>query len=179
MRTPMKFHKNDGGRREYDPTGRKIRGRSDCVARAVAIGTGETYKYWYHTLSWWSRRYDGKRNASTGIYTTSGWFRRLMQEAGWRWVASPRCVYFCAEELGKNLPNDRTIICRVYKLGRRGGHYATVINGVTHDTWNASDPYRWTRGGRGKIVLDGYWEHESNEPWDGMLDKDTKDEGYD
>lgn len=187
MRTPLRFHETDGGRGE---AGVKIRGRRDCVARAVSIATwdkrgrdrpiGKSYAGWYYTLSYWARHRDGQQNASSGINTSASWFCRLMQEAGWRWVALlDKPVHFCAEELGKSLPNDRTIICRVKKLGRWGGHFATVINGVAHDTWNASDPYAWTRSGRGKIVVMGYWEHESNEPWDDVLDKDTKDEGYD
>ena len=73
---------------------------------------------------------------------TRYWFRDYMNSLGWEYVSlcgrGKPVVSLCAEELGKNLPDDRTLICMV--SAGRGGHYTTLVNGVVHDTWNPSEP---------------------------------------
>ena len=93
---------------------------------------------------------------------TRYWFRDYMNSLGWEYVSlcgrGKPVVSLCAEELGQNLPDDRTIICMV--TGGRGGHYTTLINGVCHDTWNPSKP-RTTAYGQSKCRVYGCWRRAS------------------
>jgi len=166
IRTALPFHKTDGGRRGAGYTGSRA---GDCVTRAVAIGTQQDYGIVYDTLSAGSRtqrltkRSKRKVSARNGVNVKRKWFKDYMASFGWEYVSCCRNLYqvvhLCAEELGKNLPDNETLICMV--TGGKGGHYTTLVNGVVHDSWNPSAP-RETRYGTSKCRVYGYWQQRQS-----------------
>lgn len=131
------FQYNDGGRSKY------FKGRGgDCVTRAIAIVTGIDYKDIYNRLAdgnsnqragkYESKSKAGKRTALKGISTKRKWFKDLMHELGFKWVATMTIGSGCTTHLCSNeLPSGKLILAL-------SGHYTTMINGVINDTFNPS-----------------------------------------
>lgn len=145
----IQFNYNDGGRKAAGYKG--ITG--DCVCRSIAIATGKPYQEIYDRLAQGNKTQrksknskankHGKKTASHGISVTREWFKKLMSELGFEWVACMGIGSGCKVHLrADELPSGRLVVS-VSK------HYTSVIDGVIHDTYDCS------RGGRRCVY--GYW----------------------
>lgn len=144
-----KFVYNDGGRQAAGFIGNA----GDCVARAIAIASGESYKAVYNRLA------DGManqrkskrtpkqpRSARNGIYVKRKWFKDYMSELGFEYVATMGIGTGCQVHLkADELPKGK-IICTLSK------HYAAVIDGVINDTYDCSR--------NGTRCVYGYWQRK-------------------
>ena len=126
---------DDGGREEAGFKGRT----GDCACRAIAIATGIPYKEVYNLINEYGKRERigkrkrGRSNARTGVYHNT--VRRIMEDLGWTWVPTMSIGSGCTVHLrGDELPPGRILT----SLSR---HYAAVVDGVVHDTYDS------TRGG--------------------------------
>ena len=132
----MKFIYNDGGRKAASFQG----STGDCVVRAVAIATEQSYQTVYDALSdgtrgqRHSKRHPrGQRTVRNGVDTRSKWFKDYMLTLDWKWTATMRIGSGCKVHLTDGeLPSGRLIVA----VSR---HYTTVIDSVIHDT---HDPQR-------------------------------------
>jgi hypothetical protein len=135
----------------YDDGGRALAGykgeTGDCVARAIAIGTGVAYSEVYDALNDLAKserkgkRKRGISNARTGVYKTTE--RKYLQGLGWTYTACMGIGTGCKVHLKTGeLPGGRLIV-QVSK------HLVAVVDGVMHDT---SDPSR-----EGARCVYGYW----------------------
>jgi len=132
----------------YDDGGRAAAGwpatthdPGDCVARALAIATGEPYADVYAGLAALASELGGRRSARDGVSRQV--YDRWLADRGWAWVATMRVGQGCQVHLrADELPAGRVIV-------RLSGHLAAVIDGAAHDT---ADP---TRGGSRCVY--GYW----------------------
>ncbi len=136
---------NDGGREDAGFKGRT----GDCVTRAVAIASGLPYKEVYNALAHGTGSQRGAkkaRSARNGINTRRKWFKDYMLSIGFKWVATMQIGSGCRVHLkADELPLGNIIVA----LSK---HYAAVIDGVLHDTFNCS------RNGRRCVY--GYWIKE-------------------
>lgn len=133
---------DDGGRAAAGYTGEA----RDCAARAIAIAAQMDYQDVYEAINDIAKterpRGGTKRSsARTGVHAAT--MRKLLARWGWTWtptmaVGSGTTVHLAQGEL----PPGRLIV----RLSR---HYAAVIDGAVHDTY---DP---TRGGTRAVY--GYW----------------------
>ena len=138
----------------------QIGGKRDCVARAIAIASGEPYAKVYAALAAGnaserktkrSHKSSGKATASHGIATNRLWFTKLM--ANWRfyWVPTMAIGSGCKVHLtASELPATGRLIVSLSR------HYAAVIDGVLHDLSDCS------RGGTRCVY--GYWVYAGAEP---------------
>lgn len=146
----IQFVENDGGRAAAGRRGRT----GDCVARAIAIAADLPYADVYRALAEGNQSErrgkrdkrpmgPGMRTASFGINTRRVWFKRYMAELGFEWTATMGIGTGCRVHLNADeLPPGRLIVS-VSK------HYAAVLDGVLHDTYDCS------RGGTRCVY--GYW----------------------
>jgi hypothetical protein len=144
----MRWYHDDGGRESAG-----FRGEADdCVARAIAIATGLSYKTVYDDLNELSRRKGKLRGfgARTGIAKQTT--RRYMTHLGWVWQPTMGIGTGCTVHLADGeLPAGRLVV----QVSR---HVVAVIDGVVHDTY---DPSRdGTRCVYGYYQRDG-WQWES------------------
>lgn len=145
----MKYVFNDGGRQVAGYKGLT----GDCVARAIAIASGEPYKKVYGTLAKGNQNQrqgkitsskDGVRTARSGISTTRQWFSDYMTSLGFKWTPTMFIGQGCKVHLkAEELPMGKLVIS-VSK------HYTAVIDGVLNDTYDCS------RGGTRCVY--GYWK---------------------
>jgi hypothetical protein len=146
----MDFRYNDGGRIAAGYKGKT----GDCVARAIAIATGLMYQDIYTKLALGNQNQRitkrtkksiaGKKTAAKGIYTKRKWFRNLMNELGFEWIACMKIGGGCKVHLNsEELPKGKLIVA-VSK------HYTCVIDGVLQDTYDCSR--------NGKRCVYGYWK---------------------
>ncbi len=118
----MEFIWNDGGRSACGFVGLT----GDCVARAIAIGTGAVYRDVYSALGEASFK-----SPRTGVPVHLA--DEYLRARGWQ------------SHSGYRLPFDSTflpkgiVIAHVGELEGRKGHLCTVVDHVIHDTWNASE----------------------------------------
>ena len=139
----MEFDYDDGGR-----SAAGFRGDTgDCGVRALAIAAGVPYKQVYDRIAELGKRErTGKRKSSrshprTGTYRKT--FDRVAQELGFVWNATMGIGTGCRVHLrADELPSGRIIVA----LSK---HYAAVINGVLHDTYDCSRD--------GTRCVYGYW----------------------
>ena len=120
----LKFVWNDGGRAAAGFVGHA----GDCVTRALAIATGKRYREVYDALA----EISGE-SARNGVCEVAS--QRYLRELGWKYGAG------CQEP-------PHGIAIATFEL-RRSGHYAAVIDGEVHDTWNPFEDHRPT----------GYYTH--------------------
>lgn len=129
----MKIKYNDGGRSKYF-TASKV---GDCVTRAVAIATGRDYKEIYNEIAklvGYTPR-NGVRTKDT---------KKVMAHFGGVWHSCMSIGTGCKVHLADGeIPMQGRIVCSVSK------HLVAVIDGVIHDTFDAS------RDGRRCVY--GYW----------------------
>jgi hypothetical protein len=128
------FIMDDGGRVAAGFKG----STGDCVTRAIAIASQRPYREIYDRIQ---REKNGERkpkrgrgsNARTGVLTKRTWFKRYMTELGFEWVSCMGIGTGCTVHLTANeLPTGRIVVA----LSR---HYAAVINGVLHDSYNSGE----------------------------------------
>jgi hypothetical protein len=133
---------NDGGRAAAGYVGRT----GDCVARSIAIAAELPYVEVYERLAQGNaseRKSTGKKTAREGISVKRKWFKSYMAELGFRWVATMGIGTGCKVHLREDeLPKGRIIVA----LSK---HYAAVIDGVLHDTYEDSR--------EGSRCVYGYW----------------------
>lgn len=140
----IKWVRDDGGRAK---AGFKGEAYGDCLARALALATGEDYRSVYDTINNYAKteRLTKKRltrsNARTGVHMVTA--RKVANHYGGVWVptmgiGTGTTVHLRTQEL----PPGR-IVTRVSK------HFAAVIDGVLHDTHDCSRD--------GTRAVYGYW----------------------
>jgi hypothetical protein len=161
----------------YDDGGRAaagFRGKTgDCGVRAVAIATGRPYADVYDALHNLMKSHGRKgRGASPRTGTTMKAMKAYMASLGWNWVPTMGIGTGCTVHLRPDeLPGGRIIV-------RLSGHYAAVIDGVLHDSFNSAeraptiypadylgnipDGAKWLENGNGYIYnpercVYGYW----------------------
>ena len=139
----MKYVYNDGGRAEAGFKGKA----GDCAARALSIATGKPYQEVYDAINALGstertgRRKRGKSNARTGVYKNA--VHRYMARIGWKWTATMQIGSGCKVHVrAEELPLGRLVL----NLSK---HYAAVIDGVLHDTYDSSR--------EGTRCVYGYW----------------------
>lgn len=129
------FQHNDGGRVASGKF-KSTNSVSDCGCRSLAIALGVPYMTAYKTINNIPPQGKNKSSARNGLYKED--MDYILFNMGWKWVFCKN-THLCTEEL----PKSGTIIVRLSK------HYATVIDGVLHDSYDCS------RNGTRKVY--GYW----------------------
>jgi len=142
----MRYIYNDGGRAASDYQGKA----GDCCARAFAIATGRPYQEVYDLINGLAKgertgkRKRGKSNARTGVF--KGTSHKLAYELDnrVRWVPCMTIGSGCKVHLKDGeLPMGRLVV----NLSK---HFAAVIDGVLHDTYDCSR--------EGTRCVYGYWD---------------------
>lgn len=131
---------SDGGREAAGYRGKV----GDCVVRAIAIATEQSYQTVYDAIYSLSTI---KVKTANGHHYSYGVKREVWQEylesIGWIWTPTMRVGSGCRVHLnGSELPPGRII-------ARCSRHLVAVIDGVIHDTFDPS------RGGSRCVY--GYW----------------------
>jgi|SRR3990167_4335388 len=127
----MQYIKDDGGRLAAGYRG----DTGDCVVRAIAIATEQSYESVYNTVNMIAT--DGragsrkaKSDSRTGVWKEA--YRPYLESLGWTWHPTMKIGQGCKVHLkAEELPKGRLIV-RVSK------HMTTVIDGVIHDTHDPS-----------------------------------------
>ena len=134
----MKVKYDDGGRSKYFAASKV----GDCVTRAVAIVTQQDYKEVYdviHDIVGYSPR-NGVRKKDV---------KKVMAAFGGKWHSCMTIGSGCKTHLEDGeIPMHGRIVCSVSK------HLVAVIDGVIHDTFDASR--------NGNRCVYGYWEFTNN-----------------
>jgi hypothetical protein len=124
----------------YDDGGREAAGlktKTDCGIRAVAIACELSYADARARLKDASALGKmGSRAIARGIYKED--MTAALKKLGWVWRSAPKLEGRKARF--SDLPKGRLI-------ARMAQHYAAVIDGQLHDTWDSS-----------KKMVYGYWE---------------------
>ena len=126
---------NDGGRKE---SGRKG-SAGDCGVRAMAVALDLDYDTCYKELAQANKDAGYKKSARNGLMKEV--FQGVLKKHGWTWRKAP--TFPGRKAYASDLPQG-TYICRMSR------HYAAIIDGVLHDTFNSS----------GKMVY-GYWAKDN------------------
>ena len=127
----MTFVQNDGGREAAG-----FRGKTgDCAARAMAIALEIPYAEAYRELAQANK--DSGRTKSVRNGTMKKVLDRVLAGHGWVWHSAPK--FDGRKARYTDLPPGRYI-------ARMARHYAAVIDGTLHDSWDS----------RHKMVY-GYW----------------------
>lgn len=128
----IKFKFNDGGRADAGFKGEA----GDCATRALAIASGKPYQEIYDLINHHaksekqSKRRRGKSSARTGVHRVT--FDKVAAELGFKWIPKMKIGSGCTVHLrADELPQGILIV----SLSK---HYAAVINGVLHDTYDCS-----------------------------------------
>lgn len=139
----MEYVYDDGGRIDAGYKGET----GDCVTRAIAIATQQSYQTVYNALNQLAvRERRGKRkrgvsNARTGVYRTT--YDRYLKSLGWTWTPTMAIGRGCTVHLkASELPTGRLIVA----VSR---HLTAVIDGAIYDTADSSRAER-------RCVY-GYW----------------------
>lgn len=147
----------------YDDGGRASAGfkghAGDCVTRAVAIATGQSYRDVYDALFADIREFaetsrsrsarraargGGRRGTTPRNGVAKTLVRRYLASLGWTWTPTMRIGSGCTVHLrADELPAGR-LIAKVSK------HIVAVIDGVIHDTYDCSRD--------GTRCVYGYWQ---------------------
>lgn len=121
---------NDGGRAAAGYKGEA----GDCVTRAIAIATGDSYQSVYDALSGLMKSEPvlagGKRSPRRGVPRQLA--RRYLEGLGATWVPTMKIGSGCRVHLRDDeLPKGRlVVVC--------SRHYVAMIDGVIHDTFDPS-----------------------------------------
>lgn len=120
----------------------------DCVCRAIAIATKQSYEYVYYTLNTLAqkeritKRNKRRSHARTGVGRQT--YERYLKALGWHWTPTMGIGTGCTVHLRRGeLPRHGRLIVRVSK------HMCAVIDGTIYDTHN---PDR-----EGERCVYGYW----------------------
>lgn len=139
----MKVVITDGGRADAGFQGET----GDCGVRAISIALGLPYADVYKSINFFCKnekqsiRKRGNSSPRTGIHKDV--MHKFLEYHGWKWVPTMGIGTGCKVHLREDeLPLGRLIV----NLSR---HYAAVIDGVLHDSYDCS------RGGTRCVY--GYW----------------------
>lgn len=139
----MRFRENDGGRAAAGFNGKA----GDCAVRAIAIATGRPYMEVYDAINAigaterTGSRKRGTSNARTGVYKAA--VHKYMASIGWKWTPTMQIGCGCKVHVREGeLPAGRLVL----NLSK---HYAAVVDGVLHDTYDSSRD--------GTRCVYGYW----------------------
>ena len=136
---------NDGGR---DACGYKGT-TGDCVCRAIAIATDQSYDKVYEdliNLAGSMRQTKRVRGSHPRTGVCKNVYGKYLKDLGWKWIPVMKVGIGCTMHLVKNeLPPGRLIV-------RLSKHVCAVIDGVVYDTY---DPSR-----NGSRCVYGYWKKE-------------------
>ena len=139
----MDFVRDDGGRSEAGFKG----DTGDCVCRAIAIATQQSYAEVYQALAGLgqeeklTKRRRRKSHPRTGVHKAT--YKKYLADLGWEWTPTMQIGSGCKVHLrADELPKGRLIVA----VSR---HLVAVIDGVVHDTY---DPTR-----EGTRCVYGYW----------------------
>ncbi len=125
------FIYNDGGRADAGFKGTT----GDCAVRAMAIALALPYADVYRELAQANKDSGRKKSVRRGVMKEV--YSKVLSKYGWEWRSAPK---FDGRKARYNdLPNVKCI-------ARMSGHYAAVINGNLHDSWNS-----------GRKMVYGYW----------------------
>ena len=136
---------------QYDDGGRAAAGfkgdTGDCACRAVAIATGRDYRDVYDELVAFARDHEPKSKRRRPSHPRTGYhadtLRNYLAQFGLPWTPTMQVGSGCQVHLtASELPAGRLIV----QLSK---HFAAVIDGVLHDTYDSS------RGGTRCVY--GYW----------------------
>ena len=117
----IEFRYDDGGRGSAGFKGEA----GDCATRSIAIATGYTYRDVYHAL--WEANGGTPRD---GVKTKA--WRKVMADLGWEWTPTMQIGSGCRVHLSADeLPSGRLVV-------RLSKHFAAVVDGVLHDTYDCS-----------------------------------------
>lgn len=116
---------NDGGRAEAGFKGKT----GDCVVRAIAIATGLDYKRVYKELTQMNKEMCFGNSVRNGVQRAV--YQNYLECIGWEWVPKSGGGRSAVHLRSDELPSG-TIIARCSK------HVVAVIDGVMHDTYDAS-----------------------------------------
>ena len=139
---------------EYNDGGRAAAGfkgdTGDCVCRAIAIATGDSYQHVYDMLNYLAAserpRARGGQRHSARLGMPRRLYDRYLRSLGWTWTPTMHIGQGCTVHLrAEELPSGRLIV----RLSR---HLAAVVDGVVHDT---EDPSR-----SGTRCVYGYYSKE-------------------
>lgn len=129
----MKIKYDDGGRSKYFAASNV----GDCVTRAVAIATKRDYKEVYNTIA----KIVGY-TPRNGVHKKDT--RKVMAHFGGRWHSCMTIGSGCTTHLADGeIPMHGRLVCKCSK------HVVAVIDGVIHDTYDASR--------NGNRCVYGYW----------------------
>lgn len=138
----MKFQYNDGGRKDAGYKG----SAGDCVVRAIAIATGDSYQKVYDNINSQkdmmrqTKRVRGS-NSRNGVEPKV--YREYLKSIGFKWTPIMKIGQGCKVHLKEEeLPKGRLIV----RLSR---HLSAVIDGVINDTFDCSR--------NGTRCVYGYW----------------------
>lgn len=144
--TLLQFQYDDGGRAAAGYKGTA----GDCVARAVAIATGQPYREVYDALAAGTgaqraTKRTGKQPASArnGINVKRKWFRDYMTALGFRWTPTMGIGTGCTTHMRADELPRGTLILAVSR------HWTAVLGHVIHDTHNPDRD--------GTRCVYGYW----------------------
>ena len=138
----MKHQYNDGGREAAGYKG----DTGDCGVRAIAIATGHDYQTVYDEINALCKQTEArtrkrKSNARTGVHRHI--VDKYLTSHGWTWMPTMQIGSGCTVHMREEeLPAAR-IVCRLSR------HFAAVIGGVLHDTYDSSR--------EGTRCVYGYW----------------------
>ena len=128
----MDWHYDDGGRALAGFKGTT----SDCVCRAIAIGTGMGYKEVYDLINEFAKkeritkRNPKKSSARTGVSMKTA--HKVMAHLGWTWHPTMQIGSGCQVHLRDGELPYGTVIVRVSR------HFTCVIDGVVYDTFDCT-----------------------------------------
>jgi len=134
----MEFIWDDGGRAASGYVGTA----GDCVTRAIAIGTGSSYRDIYDNLGELSQMTprNGVFNSVAGDY---------LESLGWLYVDAK-----LADFEPDRLPQGALIVSLQERNSYRSGHFCCVVDSTIYDTWNPSDD---------NFQVLGYWKRPTIE----------------
>jgi hypothetical protein len=143
---------NDGGREAAGFKG----SAGDCACRATAIASGLTYTEVYDALNEHAKSERISKHKKARSSARDGMYRRTMHRyllsIGFTWTATMFIGQGCKVHLkAEELPKGRLIVSL-------SGHYAAVIDGVLHDTYDCSR--------EGTRCVYGYYKLENTEGGD-------------
>jgi hypothetical protein len=163
----MQFQKNDGGRAA---AGYKA-STDDSLVRAIVIASQRPYEEIYDRLAEdsktqrpaWAQLKGDKPTSKIFVNANHKWFKDYMRELGFDSVSLNNIPggshNFYLKDGG--FPMGRLVV-------RLGGHYAAVIDGVLHDTYDSSAPSFTYSDNNGVIVSEecqirvfGFWKLRS------------------
>ena len=149
----MNYQYHDGGRKAAGYQGLA----GDCVTRAIAIATGQSYQTVYDALNGLakietkSKRRRGKSSARNGVHRVT--YQKYLADLGWVWVPTMFIGSGCKVHLATGeLPGGRLIVA----VSR---HLVAVVNDVIYDTHDPRREVHVIDRDVGQALKPGQWRN--------------------